>query len=61
MAIASVNKKGNSIIAYNERDGQLCAVDGNYGDLQGYTSTTFVLKRGSSIYVYGKRKCEQKN
>jgi len=55
MAIASVTQKGSSIIAYNERGSQLCTVDGTYGELQGYTSTSFSVKRGSNIYVYGER------
>jgi len=55
MAIASVIKKGSSIYVYNERGGVICTVDGNYGELQGYTSNTFSVKRGSNIYVYGER------
>ena len=53
MAIASVVQKGSTIFVYNENGGQLCTVDGNYGQLQGYTSSTFTVKRGSNIYVYG--------
>lgn len=55
MSIASVLVKGSFVNVYDEKGHHLCCVALNGGSLQGYTSSTFSIKRGSFITIYDEK------
>ena len=45
-------QKGNYVYVYDEKNRQIRSV---YGELHGYTGSTYSIKKGNYIYTYGER------
>ncbi len=50
--ISYAEQKGSMVYVYNSNGSILWT---NYGELQGYTSSTVVIRRGGTTFVYGER------
>lgn len=50
--IGYAEQRGSAVYVYNTNGGILWT---NYGELQSYTSSTVVIRRGGTTYVYGER------
>ena len=48
-------EKGNQVLVYNEKNIQIACVMLGGGKLQGYTSNSFSIKRGCTVYTYDER------
>ena len=50
--IGYAEQRGSLVYVYNTNGGLLWT---NHGELQGYTASTVVIRRGSITFVYGER------
>ena len=53
--IGMAMEKGNQVIVYDEKNKQIACVMLGGGKLQGYTSSSFSIKRGCTLYTYDER------
>ena len=52
MTIGMAQQRGIYVYLYDEKNHQLCMVN---GELHGYTANTVTVKRGSCLYMYDEK------